>query len=79
MWPYVSPKKPNSARGASGEFGARFIESKTLISNRENIEIYYINLDVFSIGIEFFALNELGSGLHNNAFVGDEGRERGGA
>ena len=28
---------------------ARFTESKTLISNRENIEIYYINLDVFSI------------------------------
>ena len=36
----------------------RFIESKTLTSNRENIEIYYINLDVFSIGIELLAFNE---------------------
>ena len=35
----------------------RFIESITLVSNRENIEIYYINLDVFSIGIEFFAFS----------------------
>ena len=37
---------------------ARFIESKTLISNQENIEIYYINLDVFSIGNQYFAFNE---------------------
>ena len=40
---------------------ARFIERKILISNRENIEIHYINLDVFSIGIELFAFNEPGS------------------
>mgnify|MGYP000881986250 CR=1 FL=1 len=37
------------------------MESKALISNRENIEIYYVNLNVFSIGIELFAFNELGS------------------
>jgi len=37
---------------------ARFIESKTLISNQENIEIYYINFDVFSIGNQYFAFNE---------------------
>ena len=37
---------------------ARFIESKILISNQENIEIYYINLDVFSIGNQYFAFNE---------------------
>ena len=37
---------------------ARFIESKILISNQENIEIYYINLDVFSIGNQCFAFNE---------------------
>jgi len=36
----------------------QFIESKTLISNRENSKIYYINLDVFSIGIQYFAFNE---------------------
>jgi len=29
-----------------------------LISNQENIEIYYINLDIFSIGNQYFAFNE---------------------
>ena len=44
-------------------YRGRFIESKTFTSNRENIEIYYINLDVFSIGIELFAFNEPDSGI----------------
>ena len=42
---------------------SQFIESKTLISNPENIKIYYINLDVYSIGIELFAFSEPGFGL----------------
>ena len=41
----------------------RFIESKTLISNRENIEVYVVNLDVFSIGNQCFAFNEPGAAV----------------
>ena len=47
----------------------RFIENKTLIFNRENIEIYYINLDVFSIGNQCFAFNEQGSGTDKGSTV----------
>ena len=43
-------------------FRVRFIERKTLISNREKIEIYYINRNVFSIGNQCFAFDEPNSG-----------------
>ena len=45
-----------------------FIESEKFDPNRENIEIYYINLDIFSIGIELFAFNELGYGFSEGHF-----------
>ena len=38
---------------------AQKVESKILISNRENIDVYVVNLDVFSIGNRRFAFNEL--------------------
>ena len=40
----------------------RFIESEKLNSNRENIEVNAVNLDVFSIGYQCFAFNEPASG-----------------
>ena len=40
---------------------AQFIESEKLNSNRENIEVYVVNLDVSSIGNQYFAFNELDS------------------
>ena len=47
----------------------RFIESQKFNSNQENIAVYEVNLDIFSIAIDFFAFNEPGSGhrlsIHN--------------
>jgi len=47
------------------EARAKFIESEKLNSNRDNIEVYVVNLDVFWIGIELFAFNE----MHGLRFV----------
>ena len=41
----------------------QFIERKRLNFNRENIEVYVLNLDVFSIGNQCFAFNELSRGF----------------
>ena len=53
---FVSTTKGNRSR-------ARFIESEKLNSNRENIEVYGINLDVISIGNQCFAFKEPDFGL----------------
>ena len=37
---------------------ARFIEREKFNSNRENIEVHVVNLDVISIGTEYFLYNE---------------------
>ena len=37
------------------------VSRQKLNSNRENIVLYSINLDVFSIAIEFFTTNDLDS------------------
>ena len=46
-----------------GEIGARVqvVSRQKLNSNRENIVLYSINLDVFSIAIEFLTTNDLDS------------------
>ena len=49
-----------------GGHWVRFIKSKILISNWENIKVYVVNLDVFLIGNQYFAFNEPGSGNSNN-------------
>ena len=49
-----------------GGHWVRFIKSKILISNWENIKVYVVNLDVFLIGNQCFAFNEPGSGNSNN-------------
>ena len=41
----------------------QFTESEMLNSNWENIEVYVVNLNVFSIGNQCFAFNEPDSGL----------------
>ena len=48
-----------------GEIGAwvQVVSHQKLNSNRENIVLYYINLDVFSIVIEILMTNNLDSGV----------------
>ena len=43
----------------------RFIESEQF-NSRENIEVYEVNLDIFSIANDFFAFNEPGSEHRQN-------------
>ena len=40
----------HESRGERKEIGVRFIANEKLNSNRENIEVYVVNLDFFSIG-----------------------------
>ena len=57
----MSKQLQNVANTARLESWAQFIESEKLNSNRENIEVYVVNLDVFSIGNQCFTFNELDS------------------
>ena len=43
-----------------------FIESEKFNSNRENIKVYEVNLDIFSIANDFFAFNEPASEHRQN-------------